>query len=424
MRMRTFIASAAIAATVLTSGCSSATNQHKPITLEQREQLSESIDQTIVQSSNHFGLRLHEQLVKSESGHNVFLSPLSISTAFAMAANGSKGDTLNELLHVLGWDGKSAQDLNAAYQQLLSLISEPGAGVELRIANSMWSDKKAALLTAFTDTLHQYYGAEPKQADFTDPHNTAKQINGWVSEHTNSMIKKLLDADSVNPDTVLMLLNAIYFNGEWKEPFRKSDTSDAPFHLIDGSDVTAAFMSQSGQFEYKKTDSYEAIRLPYGEGQMAMTIVLPANGKTLDDFQQLLWNGKITVSDRFAKHRGSIRLPKFKMEYSAKLNDALQKLGMKLPFDSNAADLSGITGKRDLVISKVLHKSIIEVSEEGTEAAAVTSIETVATSAPAVDPVPFNMNVNRPFYFAIEDLQSGVQLFTGSMYNPASASDE
>ncbi|GFN30494.1 serpin family protein [Paenibacillus xylaniclasticus] len=417
MLIKIISAAAAAAITVITvCSYSISIDEPKPITAEQRTELIEGIDPAIVQASNQFGMRLHEQLVKKKPGHNVFLSPISISTAFAMAASGSAGNTQKEMLDVLGWDGKTVDQINTGYRKLTELLTQSGSGVKLHTANSVWADKRTTLLASFTDSLQKYYSADPKQVDFSDSEGTADQINSWVSKHTNSMIKKLIQADSIQTDTRLMLINAIYFDGKWKDPFNRKKTADAPFYLSDGSSVTVPFMQQSGNYEYKRTDLYEAIRIPYGEGQMAMTIILPTNDQQLNDILPLLWNGELTVSERWTQLNGSIHLPKFKLDDSTKLNEALQSLGMKLPFDEMMADLSGMTGNRNLVISDVRHKSVIEVDEEGTKAAAVTSIEAATTSLPPDE--PFNMNINRPFYFIIEDLQSGVHLFVGSLYNP------
>lgn len=410
------LASLLLAGSMTACGSSKAKSQ-AAITIEDRDQLAVQSNQPIIEASNNFGLRLHQQLLKEKPGQNVFLSPISITTALAMVYNGSDGETKADIEHVLGWDNKSVTEINDGYRGLLKLLNQPGEGITLNVADSVWHNAKVAVNPSFSDVIKNSYEAEEQPIDVDKPEQSAKQINEWISDHTSGMIDKLIEPDSIDANLVMILLNAVYFNGTWKDKFDESFTKDAEFHQEDGTNVTMPFMIRSGRYSHIKTDDYEAIRIPYGRGQMSMVVLLPSAGSNLDSLQEKIWNGKIGLLQQWDEENGELRLPKFKLGYSASLKPALQALNMKLPFSDAEADFSSLSSEPNVFISDIKHKSIIDVSEEGTKAAAVTSIEVTASSA-QVSTKPFEMIVNRPFFLAIVDEQSKAILFSGSIYNP------
>ncbi|PWW05707.1 serpin B [Paenibacillus cellulosilyticus] len=410
------LASLLLAGSLTACGSSKAKSQ-AAISMENRDKLAAQADQPIIQASNNLGLRLHQQLLKEKPGQNVFLSPVSISTALAMVYNGSGGETKTELERVLGWTNKSVDEINTGYRELLKLLNQPGEGITLNIADSVWHNSRIAVDPNFSSTIKNSYEAEEQAIDVDKPEKSAKQINDWISDHTSGMIDKLIEPDSIDASLVMVLLNAVYFNGTWKDQFDASFTMDHEFLLADGSRQSLPFMNRSGRYSYTKNDDYEAIRLPYGQGQMSMVILLPSAGSTLEALQDKLWNGKIGLFDQWRESYGQIRLPKFSIGYTTSLKEALQALSMKLSF-TDAADFSSLSSEPDVFISEIKHKSIIDVSEEGTKAAAVTSIEATTSSAEVVNE-PFDMVVDRPFFLAIVDEQSDALLFSGSIYNPA-----
>ncbi|WP_436244951.1 serpin family protein [Paenibacillus sp. LjRoot56] len=223
--------------------------------------------------------------------------------------------------------------------------------------------------------------------------------------------------ESIDPKEVLILMNAVYFNGGWKKEFQLSGTKEDSFKLPDGSSKQVQMMSQSGTYEYLQEEGFQAIRLPYGQGQMDMLIILPNESSSLGALHDKLWADPDRWYKSFQSSRGEIKLPRLKIEYSEMLKEPLKAMGMTLPFDEIHADFSDIAPvPPNLFISAVTHKTFIEVNEKGTEAAAVTSVQMAGASAPIDE--PFQMAINRPFFFAIEDRQTGVWLFVGSVVEP------
>jgi serpin B len=215
--------------------------------------------------------------------------------------------------------------------------------------------------------------------------------------------------------TKLLLLNALYFNGTWERPFEPENTKDGDFTKSDGKVQRIPFMHQEGIFEYDETDEYQAVRLPYGDGQMGMLVVLPRQNADHVTIAAKLLTDPGFWSKRFNQFHGRLALPKFRMEGDLKLIDTLKAMGMSLPFDPQRADFDNMadtSGDRRLFISKIVHKTLVDVSEQGTEAAAVTMVIASGSAPPEGN---FEMTVNRPFLFAIQDLQSGVMLFVGSV---------
>ncbi len=366
----------------------------------------------IAEANNVLGMKLLKDLSAREEG-NIFVSPTSLYMALAMVYNGADGVTKEEIAEVLEAQGLAPEEMNKANASLVSKLASDSEDIELNIANSIWVREDYTFLDSFRESSQDYYNARIEAMDVTDP-ESAEAINDWVSEATNDKIKKMVESP-MSGDLVALLLNAIYFNGAWQFPFSEQATEQQPFQLEDGSTAEVPLMSLYAELPYMETENFQAVSLPYGEGEMNMHVFLPAETSSLDEFKASLskenWAEWMTA---FESRQGAVMLPKFELEYEVILNDTLKDLGMETAFSS--VDLSNMfETSGGLFISEVKQKSFINVSEKGTEAAAVTSIA-VEESA-AAEP-PFEVKVNRPFFFAITDEETGVILFMGSIENP------
>ncbi|MFE1630117.1 serpin family protein [Brevibacillus reuszeri] len=385
----------------------------KGISLENRQAEASAIDSRIVNASNKFGMQLHRQLVQKEQSQkkNIFISPTSISLALAMTYNGSRGESQTAIAKTMGWQGMSIDELNRGNEALISLLNQPSNGVQMNIANSIWLRKGTPFHSNFMKTIQEFYQAKVTELDFNNPDASAN-INDWVNKNTNGKIPKVME--SIDPTEVLILMNAVYFNGGWKKEFQLSDTKKESFKQHDGSTKQVQMMAQTGTYEYLQEKDFQAIRLPYGEGEMDMLVILPDESSSLGALHEKLWADHSKWQQPFQQTEGEIKLPRFKVEDEEQLIEPLKVLGMALPFDEMKADFSGMApAPPNLYISAVTHKTFVEVNEKGTEAAAVTAVQMAQASAPT--DTPFQMTINRPFFFAIEDRQTNAWLFLGSV---------
>lgn len=366
----------------------------------------------IADANNILGMKMLKDLSASEEG-NIFVSPTSLYMALAMVYNGADGVTKNEIAKVLEAEGLAPEEMNKANASLVTKLASDSEDIELNIANSIWVKEGYTFRESFTESSQDYYNAKIETIDVTDP-ASADSINDWVSDATNGKIEEMVPKP-LPGNLVAVLLNAIYFNGAWQFPFAEEATQELPFHLSDGSTAQVPLMTLQEELSYLETENFQAVSLPYGEGEMNMHVFLPAENSSLDEFKEAMnekeWTDWLT---QFEMKRGTVRVPKFELEYEVILNDTLKELGMETAF--NSVDLSKMfETSGGLFISEVKQKSFINVSEEGTEAAAATSVA-VEESEPA-EP-PFELTVNRPFFFAITDEETGVILFMGSIENP------
>lgn len=390
----------------------------QPAETENGTELAEAdamaVDERVVEAQTAFGLALFEVLRQENPAENVLVSPMSVAIALSMAYNGAAGETQAEMAEVLRLQGIDLADLNQANQVLQRYLTSADPAVELAIANSLWLNQDLPVRPEFTAAMADLYGAEVATLDFTNA-NAKDIINGWVSEMTRDRIPTIVD--SIDPDQLMFLINAIYFKGDWATAFDESLTTDRPFTLVDGREIQHSAMQQSGDFLYLETDQFQAISLPYGDGTLSFEVILPARGLSLESLLESLtptqWRDWMNQQ---RSRPGTLQLPRFQFAYEADLIPALQALGMDIAF-TDAADFSGLTTV-DAAINQVRHKTFIDVSEEGTEAAAVTSIGIVATSMPAEPERPFVMEVDRPFLVAIRDRPTGTLLFIGSVVDP------
>ena len=386
---------------------------------EKNPQVSEADSQALVDGNNAFALDLYQTL-HSQDG-NLILSPFSISLALAMTYVGARGETESQMADVLHFSSQEQTHptfnaLDLALEKTPTIVDKDQEPMQLSIVNSVWAEQTFAFLPDFLDTLAVNYGAGINLMDFLNqPDPARREINQWVSDKTKDKINDLLPEGSINPDTKMVLVNAIYFKGDWQYPFDANNTYDGDFTLLDGSTVSTPMMGDSMFIPYAAGDGYAIAELPYAGGTAVMDVLLPDEGRfdeiesqlTNDKFQQML--AEMSDSDLV------VQLPKFTFESSFSLSSALEDMGMDAAFDPNRADFSGMTGNNDLFIGDVIHKAFVAVDEKGTEAAAATAVIMEATSAMIHENF---FVVNRPFLFFIRDTESGQILFIGRVLNP------
>ena len=373
-----------------------------------------SVEKQLLNESEKFGFKLLKEIQSSEPDTNIFISPLSISIALGMTFNGAAGETADAIKNTVGFDGMSKSDINESYASLIALLTEVDPQTRFQIANSIWYRLGFAVEQDFIDINQNYFDAVVSGLDFASP-SAVETINSWVNDKTFGNIDKIID--QINRDTVMFLINAMYFNGTWKFEFDKNLTRSDHFYKTDGSKTNCKMMKQQNDFAYYSTSDYQVIDLPYGNGQFRMTVILPEQNKSLYEFITNLNSQTLAdITAGLSKAKGTLYLPKFKIGYEKNLNDVLKSLGMTVAFTA-AADFSNINKEETLLISQVKHKAYVDVNEEGTEASAVTVVEIGRTSAGGEDP-GFIMRVDRPFLFMIRENHSQSILFTGKIVNP------
>ncbi len=392
---------------------------------------------TIVQGNSKFALELYARL--RDKGENLFFSPYSISTALAMAYAGAQGQTGSQMAEVLRFPTYTVPiDMQAAkkqektrapwkYEQFSSafgkVIKDLNARgkkgkYELAVANALWGQKGYGFLEEFLNLIKTDYDGRLNEVDFVTTTEMARQtINAWVEEKTNNKIKDLIARGVLDSMTRLVLTNAIYFKGKWARQFKEKNTKQAPFTLQTGSKIDVPMMNQTADFNYTQTEDFQELELPYVDNELSMIILLPKKFDGLAAFEKTLTLENL--SRWLAKPRRCeviVSIPKFKMTSQFSLADVLKSMGMTDAFIPDVADFSGINGKKDLFISAVIHKAYVDVSEEGTEAAAATGVIMKTTSAgPTQTPV---FRADHPFVFVIRDNHSGSILFIGRVLNP------
>ncbi|MGB9742031.1 MAG: serpin family protein [candidate division WOR-3 bacterium] len=364
---------------------------------------------------NKFGYSLFQQLSATTPADNVVISPYSITTALLMTANGAAGETRATMVQSLKLSGLNLKTANLLQRQLSAGIARNDSGVILEIANSLWLRQGVVLKSGFRKNMERSYQAQLFTIDFNSTDAPAR-INQWVSQQTKNKIRSIVDR--LKPEVALLLLNAIYFKGKWQQPFSPELTAEAEFHLPDGQTQLVKMMHRRGKFQYCAGPGFKGVELPYGNGNVSMFLLLPDESiGTAGLLKNMTEENWATWRAGFESRSGTVALPRFKIEYEQSLKPALTQLGMGLAFDLNRADFSAMTSTTRLAIGDVKHKTYIEVNEEGTEAAAVTSVEMVMTALPVNT---FELVFNRPFLFLIQDNSSGAILFLGLVCNPGS----
>lgn len=371
----------------------------------------------LIKANNDFGLDIFREIRNESEEENIMISPLSISVALAMAYNGANGDTKAEMEETLRVAGLTAEDINASYSTLIKALQSVDDDVIFEIANAIYYAENFQVKADFLQTNITNYDAEVSALDFNSP-SAVETINDWVANKTNDKILTIIDELSDNAR--LVLLNAIYFNGIWSKKFDEEGTKMKIFTKADGTNIEIPFMSKEDALEYASNELFEAIRLPYGNGQYNMVVMLPTEGKSsqhiIDELNAKKWN---SWSEAFIKEdHVVVTMPRFKFAFNSELKNVLKKMGMEKAFDPKTSEFSGISDNSDLFISSVLHKSYIDVNENGTEAAAVTAIVFEVTSAGPNDNEKIYFTVDKPFVFAITEKDTDAILFIGEVKNP------
>lgn len=370
--------------------------------------------QEILSASNQFGFEILQKAFEENGDNNLMISPLSITQALSMTYNGANGETKTAFENVLHYEGQTTADVNQAALDLTNALLEVDPKVEISIANSIWYRQGFSVEQDFITTNQTFYNAEVSSLDFSNP-ASKDIINNWVDEKTNHKIEKIVD--NINADDIMFLINAIYFKGAWKAEFDKNDTEEKPFYLADGSTKNVAMMKIENDFSVYFEPDYSAIDLPYGQGNYSMVVLLPNDDSSLNKLINQLdneeWN---TLMQSMGEPSGwNLELPKFKFEYENTLNNELIDLGLGLAF-TDSADFTGINKNGGLKISRVKHKTFVEVNEEGTEAAAVTSVVLGVTS---VGPNTNTFIIDHPFLFVIKEKYTNAILFIGTVTDPS-----
>lgn len=364
--------------------------------------------QAQVENSNEFAWKFFKEVSKGEQ-QDVFVSPLSVTYALGMLANGAVGDTQKEILEGLEFRSGKVQDINSLCHQLMMESPKLDKSTKVSMANAVVANNSKPLQPDFKNVVEKQYQALVTNQDFSSP-TTLSFINQWASDHTQGMVPKLLDR--VHPDAVTYLLNALYFKGLWYHKFDKKRTRQESFTQADGKKLTVKMMHQRERFFAAENDNYQTVVLPYGNGSYEMVVLLPREGKDLSSLLQTMdakkWkdNLKSTYSSKV-----DLKLPRFTSAYTRELNDVLKLLGMNTMFERGKADLTKMSMVKAFV-SMVLQKAKIEVDEEGSKAAAVTVVGTAPTATAPSKPILFH--ANRPFMYAIVEHSTGTIFFMGT----------
>jgi len=409
---------------------------------------------SIVSGNNEFALNLYSKIKESEG--NVFISPYSISTAFAMVYSGARENTAKEIEDVLCFPKTGYEQVASGFGDLQKHLQthQEAAGFQLNLANSLWLQKGYDFTPEFLELNKNYFDAGLSELDFAQSEHARKTINTWVEEHTKVKIKDLIPAGMIDNLTRVILTNAIYFKGNWVVPFKEENTKPADFNVTETKKVEVQMMYQKERYKYAKTEDLELLQIPYGLDELAslimeisknnprlnieelgyseaskltkeqmnelanlsMLILLPKSINDLDIIEKQLNPAKLkSYIYQMKEQKVEVYLPKFKFSCDTiDLKEILMQMGMKDAFTSNA-DFSGINGKKNLFISNVLHKTFVEVNEKGTEAAAASSLRMTLGSGP----IPPIFRADRPFIFIIKDNKTQSILFIGRLVNPS-----
>ena len=392
-------------AVVLVAGCAGPPGPIQAVPLADIQKAAPSVDQAKAIAT--FGEQLFAQ-VREGGEPNPVISPLSVFYALGMAGDGAAGDTAAAFEKVLGLTAEQARQV-AAY--LLAELSEPGEGTTLSSAQSVWLDDQFTVKQDWVDRVAAYYRADAIRTDLANP-GAAGLVNAWINQKTNGLIPSMLD--SLDPDAVALLVNALYLKADWARTFDTNDTTQGTFTTESGAEVEAYYLSATlGSARYLDTGSATGIVLPYKDGRLGFLAAMPKSG-------QLALDGS-TIAGLLAAAKDQsnveLRMPKFDTKFGADLAPALSELGLGVAFEGTA-DFSAMTSE-SVRISRALHKVSMSVGEKGTEAAAATVVEMVPTSAQLDEPLL--LSFNRPYVYAVVDLTTGVPLFVGAMDDPSKA---
>ncbi len=382
-------------------------------------------DETVlVRDNTAFAIDLYQALRKPDG--NIFFSPYSISSAFALAFAGARGDTEKQMAKTLRFS--SGQKVHPAFSRLqnrFDKLKETGLGLSVNIANSIWPQRDYKLLDTYVSLIKESYGVSIEPIDYkTDEsrESARKLINGWVEEKTNKKISEILGPGVLNASTRLVLVDAVYFKGNWKDAFLPANTKNSPFYLTEDKIVQTPMMTRTSSFKYAEDKSLQILEMSYLGDGLSIIVLLPRERDGLKELEAKLYLDYLDkMINHLSRREVEVFLPKFKVTSSFELNETLIGMGMSDAFRQEKADFSGMDGNvNSLFIGSALHKTYIQVDEEGSEAAAVTDIRMAAVEAriegPPIKPPIFQ--ADHPFVFLIRDNETGTILFMGRVNNP------
>ncbi len=369
---------------------------------------------TLIESENTFAFDIFNKIIRNATaGENVVISPLSISYALSMTLNGANGGTRDSILKALRLIGITPEAINSSYKDLTHALLTVDTRVLISIANSVWTENDFIVKQNFIDILTNYYDAESQSFDINDP-AVPGRINTWIADNTNGLIKNMIDR--LEDNTVMLLINAIYFKGKWKSQFDKAKTEQMAFYKPGGSSVDVPMMKQKTEFKVYQGSGFVLAEFPYGQGNFVMDVILPDSQDGLNNLVSSVTGANFSGwISQMAKREIDLSFPRFKYEFKKKLKDVLTDMGMGIAF-WDGADFSNISEQYDLLINEVTHQAFIETNEEGTEAAAATVVEIGVTSAP---PPPLELKLDHPFIYIIRESSTNSILFMGRVTDPS-----
>ncbi|HMR83064.1 MAG TPA: serpin family protein [Niabella sp.] len=395
------------------SSCSKSNTPEEAERLQQSNvqhpiELAAPVANVFTDFSFHFFNTLQSE---TNAGKDIFVSPLSLHIALGMLVNGAKGETKSQMIKALRSESLPQEELNNAYKTLLTELPKADPLVKMALANAIFYRNRFTVETPFLNTMKNTFDAQITGLPFIPSDKDI--INKWASDHTNGKIPKVLD--NFKPEDIMFLLNALYFKGNWRSKFDKKNTKDQPFYLEGGGQKTVKMMNQKDTFMLASGSDFTALQMPYGNGQFRATLILPNTGKSLASILNgMSANAWGQLQNSFHTRSVKVGLPKFKLEQEFKLNETLKSMGMLSAFLKNA-ELEGIGSLKPLFVDFVKQNTFVAVDEEGTEAAAVTTIGVVTASMP-VEPPQFVCN--RPFGLVISEETSNIILFMGRIMDP------
>jgi len=371
---------------------------------------------SLTEENTNFAVNLYKQV--AEGSNNLFLSPYSISAALAMTYMGASGTTRDEMNEVCGFGnvGATPEEFASTFASLSGILFNENNGYTLQEANRLFGDDDYKFLQPFMDTLENNFNAPLEQVDFGNTEETRMYINDWVAENTNQKILDLLGPDSIDASTLLVLVNAIYFNALWETQFNAANTAEGTFYVNPKREVQVPMMQVTANFSVSRDNplNCDVVKIPYAGRNVAMYIIMPPSGmNALSEMEENLTGDTLRETLDSLPEEINMRLfmPKFQITHQQSVKEALQGLGMNLLF-SRAADLSGMDGTNRLFAGDAIHQAFVDVHEEGTEAAAATAVTITYKSARP------SININRPFLFVIQEESTGTVLFMGRVENP------
>jgi serpin B len=369
-------------------------------------------------ANNAFAFEIFSPLCAQKEGKNVFISPYSISCALAMTYEGAAKNTAAQMKAVMKFpDGKDA--LKAGYFGILEILNKKNAAYQLASANSLWPQKGFDFSKDYMAVIEKYYGGKAEPVDFAgDKPGALSKINGWTSKKTADKIPEILGPDDVNELTRMVLVNAIYFKGTWSERFEKKNTKKADFHVSAGKKIKTNMMNAEKSFGYAELDGVKALEMDYNGDGLSMMLFMPASKEGSFAKGQLSLASFERWRAALSRTKVIVSIPKFRVRSLYSLKKPLQALGMTDAFSENLADFSGMTGRKNLYMTDVIHAGFIDVNEEGTEAAAATAVVMGLKRAAMEFETP-EFIADHPFVFVIYDKRADTILFMGRITDPA-----